>query len=107
MRANSLQAEELTMGNETITSFEGPIDWADYYGQRISGTIQPAESGDYTFLIASDDNSELWLSTDDNPANAAQIASVPFWTEPPRCNSVASRYSAGRNPTPWMVPRIS
>jgi hypothetical protein len=31
-------------------------------------------SGSYTFYIASDDNSELWLSTDENPANKKKIA---------------------------------
>ena len=30
--------------------------------------------------IASDDNSELWLSTDTSPANATEIAYVPGWT---------------------------
>ena len=27
------------------------------------------------------DNGELWLSTDDNPATASMIASVPGWTD--------------------------
>ena len=39
-------------------------------------------TGNYTFWIASDDKSELWLSTtNDNPVNKVKIASVPEWTD--------------------------
>jgi hypothetical protein len=44
------------------------------YGGRISGWIVPPEGGDYEFFLRSDDASELWLSPDDNPANATKIA---------------------------------
>jgi hypothetical protein len=47
----------------------------DNYGGRLSGWIVPQESGDYHFFIRSDDNSELSLSTDADPANAVVIAS--------------------------------
>ncbi|MEO1518059.1 MAG: GEVED domain-containing protein [Bacteroidota bacterium] len=63
-----------------INIFEGPSNVADNYGSRIRGYICPPQTGDYTFWIASDDNGELWLSTDDDPANKVQIASVPGWT---------------------------
>lgn len=46
------------------------------YGQRIFGFIQPKVSGLYTFAIASDDTSELWLSFDEKPSNLRLIASV-------------------------------
>jgi fibronectin type 3 domain-containing protein len=46
----------------------------------MRGYVHPSSSGDYTFWIAGDDNCELWLSTDDNPANASMIANVPGWT---------------------------
>jgi hypothetical protein len=57
-------------------------DWGekDYWGGRGRAFLTPTESGDYTFWIASDDDSELWLSTDADPANAALIASVEGWT---------------------------
>ena len=61
---------------EEITSFEGPINWTDNYGTRIHGFLVPAETGNYTFWIASDDYSELWLSSDSNPANEIKIAEV-------------------------------
>jgi len=63
-------------GRELITILEGPTNVADYYGTRIRGYLHPVTSGDYTFWIASDNNSELWLSTNTNPANATLIACV-------------------------------
>ena len=66
----------------TITAlFEGQLNAADNYGSRIAGTLCAPESGEYTFYIAADDNAELWLSTDENPANAERIAHVPGWSE--------------------------
>jgi hypothetical protein len=47
----------------------------DNYGGRMSGWIVPAETADYNFFIRSDDNSQLSLSTDADPANAVIIAS--------------------------------
>jgi hypothetical protein len=45
------------------------------YGGRLAGWIVPAETAEYNFFIRSDDNSQLSLSLDDNPANATIIAS--------------------------------
>jgi hypothetical protein len=46
----------------------------DDYGDSLSGWITPTAPGNYTFFIASDDPSQLFLSGDDNPANASLIA---------------------------------
>jgi uncharacterized repeat protein (TIGR03806 family) len=64
------------------TLAEGPTDTADFYGSRLIGYVYPPISGQYTFYVASDDGSELWLSTDSNPVNRVKIASVPQWTGP-------------------------
>ncbi|MGB2807147.1 MAG: C25 family cysteine peptidase [Sedimentisphaerales bacterium] len=61
---------------EEITSLEGPVDWAEEYGTRIHGFLAPSETGSYTFWIASDDYSELWLSSNSDPANQTKIAEV-------------------------------
>ena len=45
--------------------FEAPTDIMEEYGQRLRGFIVPPVTGNYTFWIASDDGSQLWLSTDD------------------------------------------
>jgi len=66
--------------SEWRTSFDGPLDKWDYYGTRVRGHLYPPGNGDYTFWIASDDASQLWLSSDDDPADAVQIASVPGWS---------------------------
>src|SRR5258707_3923025 len=67
-------------GSNQFDTFEAPIDWADNYGTRIRGYITPAVTGSYVFWISSDDASELWLSTSDDPDNKILIASVPGWT---------------------------
>ncbi|MHC4749205.1 MAG: lamin tail domain-containing protein [Planctomycetota bacterium] len=67
-------------GTDLLTRFEVPVDWADYYGTRVRGYLHPPATGSYTFWMASDDNGELWLSTDENPANKVMIANVPGWT---------------------------
>jgi hypothetical protein len=67
-------------GSDEMPTFEAPINTADNYGTRMRGYIHPPETGEYVFWIASDDNSELWLSTDENPANKVRIAYVPGWT---------------------------
>ena len=64
----------------TLNSFEIPVDVFDQYGVRVRGFICAPQSGNYTFWISSDDKGELWLSTDDNPANKQRIAHVPGWT---------------------------
>jgi hypothetical protein len=69
-------------GRELITKLEGPTNWANNYGTRIRGYLHPALGGIYTFWIASDDYSELWLSTDSNPSNAVRIARVSGLTNP-------------------------
>lgn len=63
-----------------INSFETRVNHDNNYGTKVSGYLTPAETGEYTFFIASDDNGELRLSTDSNPENAALIANVPGWS---------------------------
>ena len=58
------------------TMLEAPYNWADNYGTRMRGYVYPPMTGDYTFWIAGDDTCELWLSTDDNPANKQKIAYI-------------------------------
>jgi hypothetical protein len=78
---------------EEISDFEGPVDWAENYGTRIHGFLTPSDTGSYTFWIASDDNSELWLSSDANPANAAKIAEVTGWTSSRQWNRYPEQQS--------------
>ncbi|HLO52977.1 MAG TPA: Ig-like domain-containing protein [Saprospiraceae bacterium] len=63
-----------------ITSFTGGSNIAENYGSRARGYLTPSLSGYYLFNLTSDDQGELYLSTDANPANKALIASVSGWT---------------------------
>jgi hypothetical protein len=48
------------------------------------------ETGDYRFYIASDDSSQLRLSTDDSKVNARRIAGVNGHTNPKQWNKYVS-----------------
>ena len=47
------------------------------YEERVRCYLTPPVTGNYTFWLQSGRRSELWLSTDDDPAHRRQIASVP------------------------------
>jgi hypothetical protein len=60
--------------SEIAPSFASPQKWADSYGTRMRGWVVPPATGNYQFFLCTDDDGELWLSTDDNPANRQRIA---------------------------------
>lgn len=78
----------------SVSSFEAPTDVGDNYGQTLDGFVHPPESGNYTFWIAGDDHVELWLSTDDDPANARWIAGHSGWTSSREWGKYSSQKSA-------------
>ena len=75
---------------------------AEDYGQRFTAWITAPTTGNYVFWISSDDNSVLYLSTDEQPAGKQTIASVPGWTNSrewtkyPEQQSAAIPLQAGR-----------
>ena len=73
--------------------FEAPTNILDNYGQRLSAYLCAPTTGNYTFWIASDDGGQLWLSTDDNPSNKVQIASVSGWTNSREWTKFSSQQS--------------
>lgn len=75
-----------------ITSLE-TLNLGDNYGERIRGYLCPPLSGNYTFMISGDDNVELWLSSDDNPANKTSIALMNDWTDYHQFDKYASQKS--------------
>ena len=77
-----------------LSIFETPANIGDNYGSRVRGYICVPTTGNYTFWIASDDKSELWLSTDESPANKARIASVGGWSNPRQWDKYATQKSA-------------
>src|ERR1044072_9451441 len=65
-----------------MPGYEGPENFGDCFGARMSGFITPKESGNYVFFVATDDRGELWLSTDKTPEKKRLPALEPFWASP-------------------------
>ncbi|MEJ8843640.1 T9SS type A sorting domain-containing protein [Lacibacter sp. H375] len=86
-------------GSVQLTSLEGPTNWTNNYGTRIRGYVHPATSGSYTFWVAGNDNTDLYLSTSDNPANSSRIAYVNGSTNSRQWNKYASQQSVTINLT--------
>jgi hypothetical protein len=78
-----------------LTSFEGPTNAADSYGARYRGYICAPETGPYTFWLASDNNSVLYLSENDNPTSKYVIAQLSGtnWTYPREWTRFSSQQS--------------
>jgi hypothetical protein len=77
-----------------LESFETPTNRAENYGTRVGGYLIPPETGEYTFWIASDDASELWLGPDDTYEAAERIAFVPGWARPRQWDKDENQQSA-------------
>ena len=60
---------------KVINDFEIEDDRVNY-GQKIFGYLHPQSNGLFYFAITSDDTSELWISTDENPGNKRLVARV-------------------------------
>jgi rhamnogalacturonan endolyase len=98
---SSASYPEYPTGRQYLTKLEGPVNRADNYGARISGYLYPSTSGQYVFWIASDDSSQLWISSDALPAHTSLAASVPDqtnlrqWDKYPQQQSVPVSLIAG------------
>jgi regulation of enolase protein 1 (concanavalin A-like superfamily) len=80
---------------EVLPYFQTATDTGmNWYGQRLRTYIVPPTTGAYTFWIASDDNSELFVSTDENPANKQVVAWVSSWTPAEDYTAEANQQSA-------------
>jgi hypothetical protein len=64
---------------EQLTEFGTANSIGDNYGARIYGWLYVPMTGDYKFWFTSADQGELFLSTDDDPANAQLLAREPTW----------------------------
>ena len=67
----------------TITSLQAPANDGDDYGERIQSTITAPITGNYTFQVSSDENVELWVSSNAEPAHRLKRAWVVNGTVPP------------------------
>ena len=91
-------------GHQYLKSFDAPVNADDLYFARVRGFLTPPRTGEYTFWIASDNGSELWLSPDENPHRAQKIARidaygyVPFhgWDQSTNQRSAKITLEAGK-----------
>jgi len=75
------------------TNFEAPTSFGDYYGTRMRGYLIPPVPGYYSFWIASDDNSQLFLSTDESSYKTRLIAYVNSYTSSRQWDKEANQKS--------------
>jgi hypothetical protein len=65
-----------------VSEAESPDRHVGDYGVRLSGFVLPPVSGEYQFYICSDDEGQVLLSSDADPANKRAIAREPEWNAP-------------------------
>ena len=63
-----------------VTQFGGPWGVADNYFARVFGFFVPPSNGNYVFFVSGDDQVNLYLSTDADPANKKLIAQEGGWS---------------------------
>ncbi len=85
---NSTPNESSTLDNFEVTPFTAADN-----AQRVRGFICPPQTGIYTFWIASDEDSQLWLSTNANVNNKRLVAHVKGDTRNNQWNKYASQQS--------------
>jgi WD40 repeat protein len=76
---NSMKFPARPDASDLVYEFESPGTRNVNYGVRLLGYLIPPVTGEYLFYLASDDQGELWLSTDESPANLRRIAAEPIW----------------------------
>lgn len=82
-------------GTTYPTSVRGPLNNADNYGTRMRGYIIPPTTGEYEFIITSDDAGTFYLSPNADPALRRVVCSVSGWTGDTEYNKYSSQNSGG------------
>jgi autotransporter-associated beta strand protein len=84
---------------QTLSGLVSAENTGDNYGSRIRALLIPPTTGEYRLFVASDDASELWLSSDDAPENLARIAYLTGHTTPSNWTANATQTS----PPVWLT----
>jgi hypothetical protein len=61
-------------------NFDDPGGYGNNYIQRVSGYFIPPATDSYVFFVASDDDSDLFLSTNSTAGNKALVAQETAWS---------------------------
>jgi hypothetical protein len=65
--------------NDIIAAPETLQNIGDSFVERVTGLFKAPCTGSYRFFLSSDDSSEVYLSTDSDPANKAKIVEMSGW----------------------------
>jgi len=90
-------------------AFAGPVNNGspNNYVQRISGYFVPPTDGPYAFVVNTDDDSDLFVSTDSNPGNRKIVAQEGNWTNPFQWASAGAgggNEIIQKNSSTWVAP---
>ena len=66
-------------GRIELNALEAPTNRGDNFGARIIGYVHPPATGAYSFWVASDDQGQLYLSSDEKVENRKLVAWVSSW----------------------------
>ncbi len=80
---------------ELLSQSETSNYWSDNYGSRLFGYLIAPVTGTYKFALASDDQGELYLSTDCKAANKVKIASCSTSVKKGLFTATPNQVSAG------------
>jgi hypothetical protein len=78
--AAAIAANTAPASTAPVAAFEAPDQFGYNYGARLRGYLCPPQTGAYTFFVVGDDEAELWLSSDADPARKVRIAACSGWT---------------------------
>jgi hypothetical protein len=81
-----------------ISGLATPAGDGSDYGVRLRAWIVAPRTGEVRFAVTSDDNSELWISPDEDPFLRQELAWVKGdgwfgWTDPDQTNRIASQWT--------------
>jgi hypothetical protein len=65
-----------------VSAAQLPGGFGDNYAERYSGYFIPPTTAAYVFFVATDDDTDLYLSMDSNPSDKLLIAQEPGWSPP-------------------------
>ena len=106
--ANRAGVENGTAGNPTYVyaapAFEANVNNVNRSGnaRRLSGYFIPPATDDYVFFVNSDDDSDLYLSTDNTAGNKRIIAQETGWSNPRQWTAVGSGNTASKRSDLWQ-----
>jgi hypothetical protein len=93
--------------SDEITKTDTPDLGLSDYGGRLIGYLWPENSGNYTFWIASDDASQLWLSLTDKGCDAQMLCEEPAcchgYDDTPQQKSAPVYLEGGQKYPIWIL----